>query len=373
MKKATFVNRIIIRLNTFIMKHIFSLISLLLFSVAGLMAQPRLTSNTQEYNFGQIEWKHPVSVTYIITNSGDKPLVISNVTASCDCSTVEWTPDPIMPGEKGSIKATFDANLLGHFEKSVAVYSNSNPNLVYFSFRGEVVTELSDYTRTHPYEIGQLRVNRKDLDFGDIHEGEKTVMELEVVNQTERPYEPMLMHLPPCLKAEYIPAVILKGKRGVIRLTLDADKLDDYGATKLPLYLSRFTGDKVSKSNMIPFSVMLLPSFNHMSDMERKNAPVLQISDEKVDFTEVLRSKKKATGTVILTNRGKSTLHICRLQSDNAHFKIHLPKTVLEPGESTKLKITAFKKSSRNSSRDMEIIMITDDPARPKVSVHVKR
>ena len=34
------------------------------------VAQPRFTSNTETYDFGQIEWKHPVTVQYSITNTG---------------------------------------------------------------------------------------------------------------------------------------------------------------------------------------------------------------------------------------------------------------------------------------------------------------
>ena len=33
------------------------------------VAQPRFTSNTETYDFGQIEWKHPVTVQYSITNT----------------------------------------------------------------------------------------------------------------------------------------------------------------------------------------------------------------------------------------------------------------------------------------------------------------
>ena len=37
-------------------------------------AQPRFTSNTEEYRFGQVEWKRPVTATYTITNTGSVAL-----------------------------------------------------------------------------------------------------------------------------------------------------------------------------------------------------------------------------------------------------------------------------------------------------------
>ena len=355
------------------MKKLYALLSLMLVCTLNVWAQPRLTSNTQEHNFGQIEWKHPVSVTYTITNTGDRPLVMSNVTASCDCSTVDWTLDPIEPGDKGVVTATFDANLLGHFQKEVAIYSNADPHLVYLSFKGEVVTEVTDYTRTHPFEIGQIRTDRNTLFFDDIRRGEKQVVEMGVVNLTDHPYEPVLMHLPPCLTMEAHPKVILKGKKGVIRLTLDADKLNDYGATRAPIYLARFAGDKVNKANMMPFSVVLLPSFDHLSSHERLKAPRLSMSESEVDLSGVLKNKNKASHSVVLTNTGKSTLVIGNLQTDNTSFKVYLPKNRLAPGESVKLKVTAYKRGNRNKNRKMEVLMITNDPEQPKVVLQVKR
>ena len=46
----------------------------------------------------------PVTATFTATNVGDKPLVIYSVVSSCGCTDVEWTKQPLKPGEKGTIK-----------------------------------------------------------------------------------------------------------------------------------------------------------------------------------------------------------------------------------------------------------------------------
>ena len=89
------------------------------------VAQPHFTSNTEMYDFGQIEWKRPVTVQYSITNSGNQPLVLTGVEPDCACSVARWTKTPIAPGAKGVVNVTFDAEALGHFNKSVAIYSLS--------------------------------------------------------------------------------------------------------------------------------------------------------------------------------------------------------------------------------------------------------
>ncbi|MBU5895447.1 DUF1573 domain-containing protein, partial [Vibrio cholerae O1] len=69
-------------------------------------------------------------VEYTITNTGNEPLVLTNVTTSCACAVADWTKEPIAPGAKGTVKASFDAKALGRFDKSIGIYSNATPNLV---------------------------------------------------------------------------------------------------------------------------------------------------------------------------------------------------------------------------------------------------
>ena len=61
------------------MKRILITLYVLASVVLTAVAQARFTSNTEMYSFGQIEWKHPVTVQYTITNTGDQPLVLTEV------------------------------------------------------------------------------------------------------------------------------------------------------------------------------------------------------------------------------------------------------------------------------------------------------
>ena len=277
------------------MKRILITLYVLASVVLTAVAQARFTSNTEMYSFGQIEWKHPVTVQYTITNTGDQPLVLTEVEPDCACSVAQWTKTPIAPGAKGTVNVTFDAKALGHFQKSVAIYSNAQPNLVYLKFNGEVVQEIKDFTKTHPYLIGQIRIDKNSLDFPDIQHGEQPVIHIGVVNLSDRPYEPVLMHLPPYLKMEAEPKVLLKGKKGTVKLTLDASQLNDYGLTQTSVYLSRFAGDKVSEDNEIPVSAILLPDFSRMPAKDSLDAPAIRISETNIDLSVPLIKKKKAS------------------------------------------------------------------------------
>ena len=355
------------------MKRSISFIITLFIITLSVIAQPRLSSNKETHNFGQIEWKHPVNVEYTITNTGDKPLVLTNVTTSCACSVASWTKTPIAPGEKGTVSATFDAKALGHFEKTVGIYSNAQPSLVYLKFVGEVVQEVTDFTKTHPYAIGSIRLDRNEFAFPDAHRGEEPTLTFSVVNLSDRPYEPVLMHLPPYLKMEKKPNVVLKGKRGTVKLTLDTRQLTDLGLTQASVYLARFAGDKVSEENEIPVSAILLPDFSGMTEQDSLNAPAIRLSETDIDLSARLAKKNKVSHDIVITNVGKAPLQISKLQVFNSSVGVSLKKTVLQPGETTKLRVTIHKKNTGKKKHHLRILMITNDPAQPKVEINVKR
>lgn len=354
------------------MKRIFTTLYILAAVALTAIAQPRFASNTEMHNFGQVEWKHSATAQYTITNTGDQPLVLTEVEPDCACSVAQWTQTPIQPGEKGTISVTFDAEALGRFQKSVAIYTNAQPHLVYLKFNGEVVQKITDFTKAHPYLIGQIRIDKNNLDFPDMQHGEQSVMQISVVNLSDRPYEPVLMHLPPYLQMEKAPNVLQKGEKGLITLTLDSEKLTDFGLTQTSVYLARFAGDKVGEENEIPVSAILLPDFSGMTDAEKANAPVINLSSKDLDMAPMLTKKTKARQDITITNQGRAPLQISKLQVFHPAVGVSLKKSVLQPGESTRLRVTVEKKNIGKTRRHLRLLMITNDPTQPKVEINIK-
>ena len=346
---------------------------MLLGSGLSVFAQPKASFDKTMHEFGTILWKNPVTATFKITNKGDKPLVISNVTTSCGCTVTDWTKSPILPGKTGEVSSTFDAKALGRFRKSIGVYCNASDKPVYLSFRGEVTADPKNYTFTHPYQIGAIRLNKEEIEFDDANMGDKPTIELLIANTSDRVYTPVLMHLPPYLKMEAEPKVLLKGKKGTIKLTLDASQLKDYGLTQTSVYLSRFSGDKVSEDNEIPVSAILLPDFSRMTEKDSLNAPAMHISETDIDLSIPLIKKNKVSHDILIANSGKTPLVISKLQVFNSSVGVSLKKTVLPPDGMTKLKVTIRKRDVGNKKHHLRILMITNDPLRPKVEINIKR
>lgn len=81
------------------------------------------------YDFGtKPNDKGKIDHIFKFKNTGKEPCIISNVKASCGCTTPEWPKTPIAPGAVGEIKASFDPNgKKGPQNKTITVSANTNP------------------------------------------------------------------------------------------------------------------------------------------------------------------------------------------------------------------------------------------------------
>lgn len=86
---------------------------------------PKIVFAEQVHNYGTIQKGADGNCTFTFTNMGDEPLIISNVRASCGCTTPKYTQKPVMPGKTGEIGVRYNTNNIGNFKKTVTVTSNA--------------------------------------------------------------------------------------------------------------------------------------------------------------------------------------------------------------------------------------------------------
>jgi len=91
-------------------------------------------------DLGKVTEGDQVEVSYRFKNTGNKPLVVTSVTASCGCTIPETPQEPFAPGAEGIIKAKFNSkNRVGQNRKEVYVTANTKPdNLQQLEFTIEV-------------------------------------------------------------------------------------------------------------------------------------------------------------------------------------------------------------------------------------------
>ncbi|MBK9730232.1 MAG: DUF1573 domain-containing protein [Chitinophagaceae bacterium] len=107
-------------------------------AIAANPNAPVFKFKEESWDFGQIPQGTPVTHVFTFDNSGKEPLIVSQSTASCGCTTPEWTKEPVLSGKSGTVKVTFNAAKEGAFNKTITVLSNTaSPK--YLTIKGTVL------------------------------------------------------------------------------------------------------------------------------------------------------------------------------------------------------------------------------------------
>ena len=353
------------------MEKILSTILFALVHAASLLAQPLFVPDGEIQKVGEIEFQRPKQVTFGFTNKGNMPLQLLSVHPSCGCLDVQYTKTAVNPGERGEIRLTYDARMLGVFHKEVEIVTNASDEPYYLSLEGVVTTEVTDYGEGFPIDLGNVRLATNYIEFDDVNKGDTPVVELRFLNVERTAFRPELMHLPPYLSVKYEPEDVPPGKVGKALVTLDSEKLSYMGLNQTSIYLARYLGDKVSEANEILVSAVLLPDFSGLTEAQLAVAPELFVPEPVMDFGS-LGGKQKLTKTTRLLNMGKSDLHIKQVQVFNKAVTVSIGSKVLKPGKSTKVKITLWAKYLSSAKSTPRVLLITDDPKHPKEIISVE-
>ncbi len=336
---------------------------------AELRAQDIVAAN-DVVDCGQVEYNVPVTAEFELINNGKKSLRISEVQTSCGCMVADYPQQAIQSGEKFLVRVTFDSRQMGHFDKFADVCTEGSDTSLMLRMKGVVVREVKDYSGDYPYQIGSLLADKNTLEFNDVNSGESPQLKIHIRNTGGETVEPVVMHLPDYLEADVSPSKIKSGRAGVVTITLDSKKLDNLGLTETKVFLGSKPGEKVDADKEINVSAVLLPTFLDMTDAELAMAPTIEVSEKELNLGAA-DGKKKLKGTIMIKNTGKSELRISNLQMFSSALSLSLNKSVLDPGEEAKLKVTANVERMKTSHSAPRVLMITNDPKNPKVEINV--
>jgi len=96
------------------------------------------------YNYGKVEVESENLHSFVFTNTGSEPLIISDAKGSCGCTVPNWPKDPIMPGQTGNIDVKFTPNKGQEgqdIEKVVTVTANTMPENTMVRIKANVVAK----------------------------------------------------------------------------------------------------------------------------------------------------------------------------------------------------------------------------------------
>ena len=115
--------------------------------VGGKSSAPSDTKQTiallseREVKFGSFPMAEKQQREVRLKNTGDVPLVIHGVDTSCGCTRVEYSKQPVRPGEEAKLLIVYAADEAGHFHKTVDVYCNTADAPLRITVAGEALVQ----------------------------------------------------------------------------------------------------------------------------------------------------------------------------------------------------------------------------------------
>ena len=99
---------------------------------------PEIYFENTTHDYGKIKYSGNGLCEFTFKNTGKEPLLLTNVKASCGCTTPTWPKEPIKKGKTGTIVVKYNTKITGSFTKSIRVYSNAKTSPVTLKITGTV-------------------------------------------------------------------------------------------------------------------------------------------------------------------------------------------------------------------------------------------
>jgi hypothetical protein len=216
--------------------------------IINSLAQGSFNFPTDKHDFGTVEESGPIGYEFTFTNTGSAPIVISDVRASCGCTTPTWTKEPIAPGGKGIIKAEYNtAGRIGMFSKTITITSNATEASKILYIKGIVdpkVTEKPVYTADELKKSPKITLDKTSYNFGKAERGQKVIYKFNVKNTGKTP---LLITAGKaacgCVTYKLDKESVLPGKTGVLEVTY-SPSMDGKNADVLTLMTNDLNNPK---------------------------------------------------------------------------------------------------------------------------------
>lgn len=169
-------------------------------------------------------------------NEGRTPLVITRVRSTCGCAVAAYDREPVAAGAKGTVTVTYHPK--GHpgaFRQRIFLYTqldDTRPTAI-LTLAGEVIPSTRP-TYAYPHAKGSLLLKHDEVAFAASRRGVESIECLNGGDDTLRISVDTLL-LPPCVRAEFVPAVLAPG--GVGELTVRFDPSAGRAPRRLPVML----------------------------------------------------------------------------------------------------------------------------------------
>ncbi len=343
------------------MKKIFSTLFMALTAVAMMAQQPVITFEKTEHDFGKInEADGRVSTVFEFKNEGMAPLILSNVRASCGCTTPTWTKEPIEPGKTGTITVTYNPNgRPGRFQKTVTITSNASEATKRVYIKGEVIPKAAKPANKYTISVGALSMKSKTLDLGTITKGESKSGELEYANLTKEDHH---VELSAYITNQVTLADIKPEQTGKFIFVIDTKDPKMYGPQEGYAYVVIDGKKEIDEAHKLTIKANVVEDFSGLTVEQKQQAPIIEVPAE-------FNAGKIAKGKNLkfyfpIKNIGANPLEIRRVYAADKALNVKQPKAV-KSGKKGNVGVEINTKNMTPGAYGREVVVITNDYLNP--------
>jgi hypothetical protein len=332
--------------------------------------EPTISFDKDTHDFGVVkEEDGKIKYDFQFTNTGGKPLIISDVRASCGCTSPAWSKEPVLPGKQGFVSATYDpTNRPGPFNKSLTVISNAtNPNMILY-IKGEVTAKPQTLEDVYRYSMGDIRLVSNHVSFAQVLKGKISTQEMEIINVSEKPVKISFNKVPSHIVLKAIPEVLNPNEKGKIEVSYNSDLKDEWGfvVDRVDVMLN----DQFNEINRLTVSATIEEDFASWTPDQLANAPSISFDENTFDFQEI-KQGEKVEHVFTITNNGKSDLIIRNVKASCGCTAVSPVDDVVKPGASTTMKVI-FNSAGKVGKQNKTITIISNDPQKSRTILWVK-
>lgn len=347
--------------------------SLLISAALLLLASAGFSQSTLQFRDKEIILKNlkaddaPTEAVYKYKNTGNQPIIITRVSPMASLLRAEWDKAPVAPGKSGEIKISFNsAQVPPKFDYNIMIFVN-NGNREQVRLSANIVDNPAKPELLYRYDMSGLKFKDNNVQYNNIFNDQAASDTLYFFNKRTDSITVGTYYLPQYMQFRAEPKTVAPGKKGMLILTYDAVKKNDYGYFYESVILS--LNESKDYKNRLTVTGNIVEDFGKLDKKERTNAPVATFEKKEINFGDI-KPGDKADCDFQLKNTGKRDLIIRKTSASCGCTALALGQSTVAPGQSTVIRAT-FNSTGKSGRQNKSITVITNDPATPSQTLYI--
>lgn len=318
-----------------------------------------------------------VSCTFTLTNNSDKPVAIYNVVSSCGCTDVNWTKEPVKPGAKAKISATYSNNEAPvPFDKNLTVYLSCSKKPLILKLRGVSHARALSLSEIYSCQFGNLGLRSLDIKCGNILQGESRSGEFKIANVGTTPLKVEFRDLSEGLTMDAQEYSLAPGAEQSVSYTIRSSRSrwggNSYFATPVVDGKTSFELGGLpdgTKAGKIRINAFTTDNFTSMTEAQKANGPRPVFKTSTFSF-----GRAKAGSTIHaefnFTNEGEECFCVYRCETDALKYSHGRIEPVCS-GEKGSVRVHVDTSMMPKGETLVTVKLTTNSPLRPVINLFI--